>query len=97
MTDIGPPVARRTAHGSVDTEYYVTRAKRCRNRALGDLFLHLLSLICLRPPAAIATIAPAARPLAGVAARSSKTSPPPLECDDGRQHDGRADAPDYVE
>ena len=95
MTRIGPHDVRRLYNGSIDVDYYIARARRCRARAMGAAVDRVLAFFGLRKPAAPPP-EPMLPALAGGAARSSKSCPPRLESDDGRQHDDRADASGYL-
>jgi hypothetical protein len=92
MYPMGPPPPRRDDRGSIDTGHYVERAKRCRDRALGDIGARLFAFFRGRRRPG-----DAARPaLAGDAPRSSTSGTPPAENDDGRAHDRNKDAPGLV-
>jgi hypothetical protein len=92
MTAIGPLPAHRDHLGSIATEPYVRRAKRCRDRALGNAVARLFGLIWSgRRPA---SAAPAA--LAAATPRSSTSATPAAENDDGRAHKRPTDAPGLV-
>jgi hypothetical protein len=92
MISIGPPAVRRLDRGSIDTDYYVARARRCRARALDELARRLLALFRPRREPDHAAF-PA---LAGGTRQSSKSCPPPPENDHGRAQDTRTDTPGFL-
>jgi len=92
MTCIGPPAVRRHYRGSIDIDYYIARARRCRARALAKLAARILALF--RPRRAQAGAAFPA--LAGGTRQSSKSCPPPPENDHGRAQDTRTDSPGFL-
>jgi hypothetical protein len=73
MVSIGPPHIRRIDTGSIDVDYYLARAERCRARALDAALTRLIACLLGRTPAAPAALVhqPTLPGLAGGAPRPS--------------------------
>lgn len=73
MVSIGPPDIRRIDIGSIDVDYYLARAKRCRARALDAALTRFIARFLGRTPTAPA--APVHKPtLPGLADSAPRPS-----------------------